>query len=229
MFYHPVPPDVTSWNPEDNSDATLLAGNLPTPNYWQANFQTTLNTFHSVRTNTSKTSGKWMTMAQINAIDALGGWALGISNQRAPLLQRAGATQDSVGAQFAANAQRLITYGISEIFYSLLSNTRDQIAMCLDADAGLVWWNNFSENSGWTNANENNFTGNPSTGVGGTRLGFTPSVDTPAYIIGSGYYGNRLTDAIMINPQCYGFTASIPFLFSSWDPLTITFTVAEPC
>lgn len=226
---HPIPAGVTSWNPEDNSDATLTAGNLPTPGYWQASFQTTINQFHSVRTTTSKVSGKWMTMAQINAIDALGGWVIGISNQRAPLLQRAGATADSVGAQFAANSHQLITYGISEQFYVLISNTRDDIGMCFDADLGLIWWQNFTQNSGWTNADENNFTGNPSTAFGGTRLGFVPSVDTPGFIIGSGYYGNRFADAIMLNPQCYGFEAQIPFKFQSWDAPTIIFTVAEPC
>lgn len=219
----------TTWNPNDNSDASFGGlGGIPSANLI-ANFNNTRNTFHSIRSTTNKTSGKWMFVCQIDNMDLVGGWAIGVGTRNANLYLYVGATVDSCGAQFGLLAKQLLTYNPAVAAYSLISEQRDQIAVCVDIDHGFVWWNNLTQRSGWTNANKGDFSGDPGKGVGGTPIGFLASTYLGVYIMGSGYCGNSQFDSLRLNPQCFGYTDQIPFMFSSWDELTIGYTVGQPC
>lgn len=210
----------TIWNPLDNSDAALTG--------LTATFNLTRNTFHSVRSNTNKTSGKWMFVCQISNEDLVGGWAIGVGNATADLTSRVGADGNSAGAQFLNNQNKLITYAPHLVTYDLVFAQRDMIAVCLDADLGFVWWNDLTQRSGWTNNHRRDFSGNPSTAFGGTRLQFNPNLGT--YIMGSGYCGGvNSFDSLTLNPQCFGYTVFLPFPFQTWDPPTIGFTVEDIC
>jgi hypothetical protein len=168
-----------------------------------------------------------MFVTEIDEIDPVGGWSIGVANSLAPLDLVCGATQDSAGAQFALGLNTLFVRNPYLQEYRLATGARNRVATYLDADNALVWWNNLSQKSGWTNANKSDFSGDPYSLVGGTQLGFDPSLGT--YIIGSGFFYLGYADTMTLNPQCFGYTDIIPSLGAPWDELTIGFTVAQTC
>src|SRR4029077_18298772 len=82
----------TTWNPSDNSDAILTNNNLT------AAFQTSVTTWHSVRSTNSpaKTTGKWHWEITINSVDANNGFGTGIMDGTASVNNYAGSDSHGI-------------------------------------------------------------------------------------------------------------------------------------
>jgi len=168
-----------------------------------------------------------MFVTQMDKVDSVGGWVIGVGSLFESLFVKPGDTPLSVGALFGAPINNLYIYANQFKSLNLTSRMRNHIATCVDVDNKLVWWNNLDQGFGWTNISTGDFSGDPTQGIGGTEFSFDTSLGL--FIIGSGYNYLNEGDSLILNPQCFGYTDFIPDEFQSWDLLTKGFTVAEQC
>ena len=201
---------TTTWNPSDNSNGTLSNGNLT------VSFQTTASTWKSIRSTTTKTTGKFVFVCTLSAIDPVSGNIIGLADATASLTNYAGSSSDSAGFLTLAGNAECATFPGPVVYNTggfATPAIGDNIAIAVDVDNSLWWANDLTQASGWTDG-AGGHTGNPAAGTGGKALGFAATGGT--LIMGSGEF-NGGADTLILNPTCTGFTSSIPSGFSAWD------------
>jgi hypothetical protein len=201
----------TTWNPTDNSDATLSNGNLT------ASFQTT-NAWHAIRSTTFKTTGKCMFVCKASQVDSGGGWMVGVGDSSASLFTYLGATNDGAGGQADTVNSGFLTYGQAgqnPFLYSINVANGDDIGVCYDGTNSLIWWQDLTAASGWTNGT-GGLNGNPAAGTGGITISAITAASN-AYIMGAGKFNSGTADTLILNPTCAGYAGVIPAGFSAWD------------
>jgi hypothetical protein len=172
---------ATVWNSGDkNAAITLSAGNLDAA--------TNTASYSMVRATHSKTSGKWY--FEVKVINTGNVAHIGWANATASLSNQLGADTNSV-AYYTSGS---FFYNGSVPGSSGAWATNDIIQVCVDADAGKVW---FGRN--------NTFVGSPSAGTGGISV----AVGTffPAFAARAGEVLAQFTSASQTYTPPSGFTA----------------------
>lgn len=203
---------MTTWNPIDNSDATLSGGDLV------ATFQTTVSTWHSVRSTNSpaKTSGQYHAEVTMTSVDADGGWLFGVADSSATLTSYCGSDTHGIGCQAYnfSGGQLLVWLNGAFTTYNAVMNAGNVIAVEVDVPNKLVWFQNVTTATGWTDG-AGGFTGNPAAGTGGTSFA-SISTGGGLMLMGSGYFGSGIADTLTLNPGPT-FVGTVSSGFSSWD------------
>lgn len=195
---------MTTWNTSDAAAGfTFADGDLEA-------IASTVSGWGSVRSTTSKSSGKYYVEFAINHVDGSNGWMAGIANAAASLTTFIGATNNGAGLQAGG------TYWTDGSPSSGVSGFTGATVLGLAVDFGAqkIWGT--TNGSVW-NGNAGG-TQNPVTGAGG--LSFS-NVSGPWFLGFSGY--NSGSDATTLATSTFVFSA--PSGFSPWDVLS---TIRQP-
>jgi len=203
---------ATTWNPSDlGANITLSNGNLT------AAFGS--GAYTSVRSTNSpaKTTGKWHAEFTIN-VDIGDNPLVGIMDGSANLSSYAGNDPHGSGMDLVlsvANDVYVFNGGTAMHPFPFTPAQGDVIALEVDIDNGLGWWQDVTQGTGWTNS-DLTMTGNPGAGTGG--IAFTASPTGGIMLAGSGW-DNMAT--ITLNPGPT-FSGTVSSGFSPWDAAAAT-------
>jgi hypothetical protein len=198
----------TTWNPADNSDATLSGGNLI------ASFATT-TAFRSCRATTFKNTGKWYFEDTISNTlgPAAGGWLAGMANSSASLTSYPGVDANSIG--FENNGYVIFGGGLT--FLSWVANTGlgHVIGFAVDIDNGRWWVRDVTTGSPW---NVTGTSADPATGIAGFDITSLPNrLTTGITIAGCGNFGGATPEDHTLNAGASSFVGGVPGGFNAWD------------
>jgi hypothetical protein len=203
---------TTTWNPLDNSTATLSNGNLT------ATFKTALNTYNSIRSTNSPAHASGRFHAECTATQSLanGGWLFGFGDPLADLTGFAGTTGgDSIGALPNGGGNVfLVFFDGSSRGYPALYDVGDVIAAEVDIDRKLAWFANATKATGWTDGNDA-FLGNPAAGTGGTAFAHA-DVTAGLMLMFSGFWDGSQNESGTLN-TAGPFVAPVSVGFAPWD------------
>lgn len=191
---------ATTWNPSDQVNVTLSNGNL-TATIASAN--------GTVRSTTSKTSGKFCTEAtNTTAVTLL---TFGFANSSLVL----GSNQSSPNfiqvVPFDASAPQSLWLGGNELSSGAsISAAGEAITVCADFNAKTMWFTDATMRAAGNPWN-NSTTASPATGIGGASFS---SIAGP-YFVTFGSNGSG-TAAVTLNPVG-PFTVATPAGFTAWD------------
>ena len=200
----------TSWNPSDaNASITLSTTNFTNDTASSAAGAA----FAAVRGTNSpaKTNGKWHIEFQIKAFSG-NYWIVGFADSSDSLSIFCGQSVDGVGAQNSALDSLMILYaGASNVFFANTPNVNDIIALEVDIPNTLLWVENVTQATGWTNST-GGFTGNPGAGIGGFAV---PSLTTTGGVMPcwSGGSGN----AVIMFTTASSLSGAVSSGFSAWE------------
>lgn len=205
---------ATTWNPSDNSNLTLSNGNLT------ANDETTQSNWQSIRSTNSpgKTSGKWHIEFSASGSSGISGnWAIAFADSSEPLTNSNIGTSGTHALYFVlsgSNGQIHVFQNSVELnSYTLTWANGDVFAMEIDVTNALVWLQDVTQASGWTNSALTNFTGNPATGVGGTSI--TAASTGGIMALFSGFFLGTNVVICTVNPTTA--TTAVSSGFTIWD------------
>jgi hypothetical protein len=204
---------ATIWNPADNGGGlTLSGGNLT------AAASTSNSLWESVRSTNSpaKTAGKWHAEFTVGSSTLDQTWVVGIADSSATLSgQHVGETAH--GVVYSINASGAGTDVIQNnvpTSYTATNAVGDVIALEIDIGNSLIWFQNVTKASGWTDGS-GGFTGNPGAGTGGTAFTATTAGGIMLAFGGFNYGGGSPT--CTLNTTTAVGTVSSGFLV--WDAI----------
>lgn len=212
---------ATGWNTADNGGGLTLSNGTPP---LQAAAATNNSTWESVRSTNSpaKTSGKWHAECKIITSTLDQTWMFGIADGSATLAgAHIGASAHGIGFDVGKSGTSTQIYQGGSVIFSLTIATviNDVIAIEIDIPNALIWFQNVTRGTGWTD-NLGGFTGTPSAGTSGKGIAFTATVSAGIMLGFSGYnYGTSsptglLNTASAVGPVSSGFTI--------WDVAALT-------
>jgi hypothetical protein len=198
---------ATTWNPSDkDASITLSNGNLTADS-------SILNQFRSVRSTTSKSSGK--VYFEIKITNNPGGestWMGGIMTANANLVGYPGSDTNGVGAYPWYGGGGLIYYNSSGNAAANLNtgpgSMGKTVGIAFDIDSRLFWGT--VDGTHWNNTG----TDNPATGSGG----FSVTPTGPFFIGWGGGFNTDGDSQATIQPDAASFAFAVPSGFAAWDP-----------
>jgi hypothetical protein len=200
----------STWNPADNSSATLSNGNLT------AAFQTS-SAWNSIRSTNpgTKTSGKWHVEATATSI-INNGWMFGVADSSAAIANYCGSDTHGMSVQMANTTNFYYVYlNGSQVTNKsgVTIGVGDVLAIEVDITNKLLWFQNATRGTGWSDA-AFGFTGNPASGTSG--ISFSSVVTTGGVMLmGSGQYYSSTANTLTLNVGP-SFVATVSSGFSAW-------------
>jgi hypothetical protein len=196
-----TPTATTTWNPADKSaDITLAGGNR------QAKHTGATSNYVSVRSTTSKTTGKFYVEFTLTKPGASQGAVCGVGDNFLNMddTNRQGYTDsiacsDTGGDVYALNTNII---GLGTI------QDTDVVGMAVDVTNGKIW---FRRNNGNWNADAS---ANPATNTNGYAI--TAAVAYPLFLLAGFNFGSGSTTFYTVNVGQAAFTYVAPAGFSAW-------------